>query len=112
MATKVKVKPRPSAVKAKPRTVTVKVKSKPAASGEVEPLPEAWNVPPANMGECLERIRALGHRVDNYVRFMKGIDGVKGTSAESRSRALTAFYERMLMFDRELGRVQEELQLG
>lgn len=133
MATKVKVKPKPKSktksptnktkpttTKPKPPThkpkappLTAKAKSKPVvASTEPEPLPEGWNIPPADKGEYLERILTLGHRVETYVKFMKKIEGVPGTSAETRYKALTAFYERMLMFDRELGRIQEELQLG
>src|SRR5262245_43924881 len=117
MAAKVKAKPKPKPKsylsRTKPRPLNAKVKSKPAANSvEPEPLPEAWQVPPATKEECIDRIRILGHRVESYVRFMKAIEHVLGTSAESRQKALTAFYERMLFFDRELGRIQEDLQLG
>jgi hypothetical protein len=117
MAARVKAKSKPktksSVARTKPRTITVKAKSKPAVNSvEPEPLPEAWQLPPATKEECIDRIRTLGHRVEAYVRFMKAIENVPGTSAESRQKALTAFYERMLFFDRELGRIQEDLQLG
>lgn len=122
MATKVKSRPSPSPsknhAKSKPKpvvskTVAAKVKPKPSASGtEPEPLPDTWIAAPVSCEECLQRIQTLSHRVDGYVRFMKKIDDVRGTSAEAKQKALIAFYERLLFMERELGRIQEELQLG
>jgi hypothetical protein len=118
MATKVKSRPRPKKGKAPPvKRPSATAKAKPKATNiatatEAEPLPEGWHTPPVTKEECLERIRTLGQRVVNCVRFMNGIDTVRGTSEESRQRALIAFYERLLIFERELGRIQEELQLG
>ena len=35
-----------------------------------------------------------------------------GTSAEAKERAVTAFYERLLVVERQLGRIQDDLRLG
>jgi hypothetical protein len=111
MATK--VKSRPAVKKNKARPIAVKAKSKPAtASVEPEPLPEAWAIPPATQEECLERIHALGQRVVGYMKYIAKIDEVRGTSSEAKQKAVTAFYDRLLFLEKELGRIQEELQLG
>ncbi|HXG10813.1 MAG TPA: hypothetical protein VNK04_13730 [Gemmataceae bacterium] len=116
MAAKVKSRPvshKTKSQQAKSKPAATKTKAKAAAAIiEPEPLPETWHVPPMTKEECLERIQLLGVRVGNYIRFMNGIDNVKGTSEEARQRALTAFYDRLLLLERELGRIQEDLQLG
>jgi hypothetical protein len=35
-----------------------------------------------------------------------------GTSAEAKERAVAAFYERIVVLEGQLGRIQENLQLG
>jgi hypothetical protein len=37
--------------------------------------------------------------------------GTGGTSAEVREKALTVFYERLVVVERQLGRIREDLQL-
>jgi hypothetical protein len=71
-----------------------------------------WTEPPWTMEERLERIRALGQRIDAYVRFMCQVGGLGGTSAEAKEHAVTAFYERLVVAEGQLGRVQEDLRLG
>ncbi len=62
--------------------------------------------------ERLQRIAAMGQRIDGYIQFMSGIGKMNGTSAEAKDKAVVAFYERMVVLERHLGRIQEELQLG
>jgi hypothetical protein len=116
MATKVKSRPAANKVKsrqAKSHPVPVKTKARPATPvTEPDPLPESWHSPPLTKVECLERIHLLGQRVVGYIKFMNGIDNVRGTSQEARQKALSTFYERLLFLEKELGRIQEDLQLG
>jgi hypothetical protein len=67
--------------------------------------------PPRTMEERLQRIETLGQRIDGYIRFMCEIGSLTGTSAEAKERAVTAFYERMLVVERQLARIQEDLRL-
>ena len=74
----------------------------------VRPWPEA----PWTMEERLQRIEILGQRIDGYIRFMCQAASLVGTSAEAKARAVTAFYERLVVVENELGRIQESLRLG
>jgi hypothetical protein len=62
--------------------------------------------------ERLQRIAAMGQRIDSYIQFMSQISTMNGTSTEAKDKAVAAFYERMVVLERHLGRIQEELQLG
>ena len=62
--------------------------------------------------ERLQRIAAMGQRIDGYIQYMCQVGNLGGTSAEAKEKAVTAFYERLLVLERQLGRIQEELQLG
>jgi hypothetical protein len=70
-----------------------------------------WPSPPWTQEERLARIEALGQRIDGFIRFMCQIGSLKGASAEAKERAVTAFYERMVVVESQLGRIQEEFQL-
>lgn len=77
-----------------------------------EPNAGPWLTPPTSDEERLQRIEALGLKITKYVQFIRKAHGRCGTSVESRDRAVVAFYERMVVLDRQLSRIQEELQLG
>jgi hypothetical protein len=90
--------------KAKARTAPVQPES--------EPPPENWHTPPATTEDCLQRIRALGQRLNGHIDFMCATGTMSSTSAEARQRAATAFYERLQALERVLGNIREELWLG
>ncbi len=71
-----------------------------------------WATPPWTREERLQRIRAMGERITAYVAFICQVGTLGGTSAEAKERAVTAFYERMVVAESQLGRVQEDLRLG
>jgi len=71
-----------------------------------------WHTSPYTMEERLVRIEALGQRITGYVQFMCQISNHNGASVELREKAVADFYERLTIMERQLGRVQEELQLG
>ena len=66
---------------------------------------------PRTMEERLQSIESLGQKIDGYIRFMCQVGGLTGTSAEAKERAVTTFYESMLVVERQLGRIQERLHL-
>jgi hypothetical protein len=70
-----------------------------------------WLKPPWTMAEHLERIKAIGQRIDSYILFMCQIDTLSGSSAEAKERAVTAFYEQMLVVESQLGHIHETLRL-
>jgi hypothetical protein len=69
-------------------------------------------VAPRTTEERILRIAAMGQRIDGYIQFMCQVGNLAGTSAEAKEKAITAFYDRLLILERQLGRIQEELQLG
>jgi hypothetical protein len=71
-----------------------------------------WLTPPWTNEERLQRIRALGTRINGYVEYIARVGKLSGTSAEAKDKAVAAFYERMVVLERLLGRIQEELHLG
>jgi hypothetical protein len=61
--------------------------------------------------ERLQRIEALGQRINGYVQFMCQLDNLNGTSAEAKDKAVIAFYEQLVVLERRLGRIQDNLKL-
>jgi len=62
--------------------------------------------------ERLKRIEALGERIAGHVRFMCEVAGLGGSSTEMKERAVTAFYQQMILVESQLGQLREELLLG
>jgi len=67
--------------------------------------------PPLTTAERLERIATLGKRVTEYVAYMAQVDGLTGTSAEAKARAVAAFHERLTLQERQLARIHDEFRL-
>lgn len=70
-----------------------------------------WLTPPWNMQERLQRIEAMGLRIDSFIKFICQIPNMNGTSTEAKERAVTAFYEQMIIVEAQLGHIQEQLRL-
>jgi hypothetical protein len=93
--------------------MTTKTKTRPVATlPDDDLLATSWTTPPLTTEDFLARIQTLGQRVNSYVRFMSQISKLTGTSAEAKKRAVALFYERLVSMERQLGKIQEELQLG
>jgi hypothetical protein len=82
----------------------------PPAGGKAQASP--WPTPPWTLEERLQRIEAMRQRLNGYIRFMCQAGSLNGTSAEAKERAVTAFYERMVVVESQLGRIHEDLRLG
>jgi hypothetical protein len=53
----------------------------------------------------------MGERINGYIRFMCALGTLNGTSGEAKERALTAFYEQMVVVQSRLGRIHDDLRL-
>jgi hypothetical protein len=62
--------------------------------------------------ERLQAIALMGQQVSGYVEFMGRVGSLAGLSAEAKDKAVAAFYERLAVAVRQLGRVQDDLWLG
>jgi len=71
-----------------------------------------WQPAPCTTEEHLQRIEAMGRRISGYVEYMCQSSNLNGTSKESKEKAVVSFYERMIVLERQLGRIHDELQLG
>ena len=85
-----------------------KAKAFPAAK-EPRTVPGPTN--PGTQEERLRCIEALGERLRGHVQFMCQVGGLGGSSAEAKERAVTAFYERLVVAEGQLDRIQESLRL-
>jgi len=88
--------------KAPPRTVT--------PTAELPPDPVV--TPSWTTEDRIAHIQALGRKLEEHVRFVAAVEGLRGTSAEARGKAVVAFHERLLALERSLGQILEELRLG
>jgi hypothetical protein len=66
---------------------------------------------PLTVEEHVHRIEALSQRIDAYIRFMCQLAGEPGTSAEVKERALAVFHHQMIVVERQLGLIYDELRL-
>ena len=75
-------------------------------------LGERWPSAPHTLEERLQRIEAIGQRISNYILFMCQVGSLNGISVEAREDNVTAFYERMIVVEGELRKIQERLLLA
>jgi hypothetical protein len=71
-----------------------------------------WKTAADTIEERLLRIEALGQRISRYVEFIGSARQLNGTSSEAKAKAVAAFYERMVVLERQLSRIQDELKCG
>jgi hypothetical protein len=64
------------------------------------------------MEERLRRIGVMISQITGYVQFMDQAGTLSGNSGEAKERAVSAFYERMVVLERQLARIHEELRLS
>ena len=89
-----------------------KATTKPRIPRVAEKLPAAKSSSMTlTMEERLHRIETMRKRIDGYIEYICQIGKLTGASAEVKERAVTIFYEQMLVVERELGRTHDELRL-
>jgi hypothetical protein len=93
-------------------TPAAKAKSRPASTfPDLEPLNDLLRSTPTSTEERIVHIRALGQRIDGYIKYMCAAERLGNSSAEVRDKAVAVFYERLVVLEQELGRIHEKLQL-
>jgi hypothetical protein len=95
--------------------MVVKTKSSAPASDTRPPearLSGGWLTPPLSPEQRLQRIQVMVQRITDYVAFVSKIGDLNGASAEAKEKAVAAFYEKMVVLEGQLGRIQEQLQLA
>ena len=70
-----------------------------------------WQNPPCTTEERVDRIESLSRRIAGYVQFMCDGSNANNASADGREKAVGAFYEQMVVTERQLGRIHEDFQL-
>ena len=90
---------------------TIAKTASPATSPVVLPVANSWFIPPLTLETRLVRIQALGQRIASHIAFIGGVANLVGTSAEAKQKTVAVFYERLLVLERELDRIQEKLRL-
>jgi hypothetical protein len=75
------------------------------------PMVAVWQTAPPDAAELLRRIAALGQRITAYVEFMGQADNRNGASAEAKDKALAAFYDKLLVVERQLARIHDNFRL-
>lgn len=61
--------------------------------------------------EHIHCIKALSQRMDGYIRFVCQLGNEPGASDEVKKRALAVFYRQMIIAERQLGLIYNELRL-
>jgi hypothetical protein len=93
--------------------MTTKAKTEsPTSPLDVLPFTDSSFIPPQTLEARLLRIQALGQRIAGHINFICGVANLAGTSAEAKQKTVAVFYERLLAFEGELDRIQENLRLG
>jgi hypothetical protein len=89
------------------------MKTKPAdpASTAVPPASDPLPGEPAP-DERLVRITALWQQSNDYVQFICAAGRLNGTSVELKEKALDALCARLVIIERQLSRIQDDLRLG
>jgi hypothetical protein len=64
-----------------------------------------------NSEERMQRIKAMGQRIVGYVESMCQPGDQGGSSAEATEKAVTAFYERMLVVESQLRKIHDDFRL-
>jgi hypothetical protein len=76
-----------------------------------EPVTAISQTPAGTVEERLERIQALGERIAEHIVFMCRPGTPSGTSTEVKEKAVEAFYERLIVVERQLGLIKEGMLL-
>jgi hypothetical protein len=94
------------------KTTTKSSTRRAPASPIAEMPPDLGSTAPTTTEDRLVRIQALGQRIDGHIRFIRSVANLNGTSPEAKDKAVAVFYESLVIAERRLGRIHEELELG
>jgi len=63
------------------------------------------------MEERLLRIESMGKRIVGFIEYMSSVRNVTTTSSETKEKAVRAFYEKLVLVERQLARIHDEFKL-
>jgi hypothetical protein len=93
--------------------MATKTSSRRAPATPISEMPaDLGSTPPTTTEDRLTRIQALAQRIEGHIRFIRSVGSLNGTSPEAKDKAVMVFYESLVMVERHLGRIHEELELG
>jgi hypothetical protein len=83
------------------------------------PLPEGDRLPPAPLGnrpattaERLLDLERMREQINENISFICQIGALRGSSTESKDKAVASFHHCMCVLERQLARILDELRLG
>jgi hypothetical protein len=82
------------------------------ATGPRAPLTPPLGGPWLTTEERLRDIERMREQINAYALFVCQVGSLKGSSLEAKEKAITAFHERMVVLERQLGHIVEEQRLG
>ena len=68
-------------------------------------------LPPITTEDYLVHVRALGSKIEGYIKFICATGGPNRASEEATEKAVRAFYERLHVLEHELRRIHDAFQL-
>jgi len=71
----------------------------------------ASTIQPLTTEERVHRIEAMRKRINDYIEYMCQLAGTTGTSSEVKERAVRLFYDQMVIVERQLAHIHDELRL-
>ena len=74
-------------------------------------MPSIAQTPAWTTAERLLRIQAMGQRITSYVQYMCQVGDLKGSSTEATEKAVSAFYDQMVVLERQLALIHDEFKL-
>ncbi|HLN27541.1 MAG TPA: hypothetical protein VK395_07330 [Gemmataceae bacterium] len=93
--------------------MTAKASPRNPAVGSMPDIPpDVGLTTPWTRDEHVVHIQALGQRVARHVQFICEIGKLQGTSAETKDNAVIVFYKQLLVLERQLNRIHEDLELA
>jgi len=92
-------------------TTTVKTVTLATVRRITAPHSGPYHTPAWTTEERLQRIDSMGLRISSFVEFMCKAGNHNGISAEAKEKAIAAFYEQMVIAERQLERIQHDLKL-
>ena len=66
---------------------------------------------PLTLDERVQRIEAMQKRIAGYVQFMCQIGTMGGSSGEVKERAVTLFYDQMVVVEKQLAEIHDSFRL-
>jgi len=75
----------------------------------LDPLNDLLRTPPRTTEDRLLHIAALGRRIQQYIRFMRAIGNMAGSSIEAKDLAVVIFHDCLATLEPQLGDIPTKM---